>query len=74
MTLLLCIMVSAIVYFGNIFSYSMGVRHGRIVKNNGIPNINPLQVIKDNKYKKEEKIKHDEFAEGLKNVLSFGNE
>lgn len=70
--LMVIIALVVFLYFSNIFSYSMGIKHGRIVKDGGRPNVNPVEIIKTNKETKLEKIKHDEYAEGLANIMAFG--
>lgn len=71
--LILVIALIVLLYFSNIFSYSMGVKHGRIVKNNGVPNVNPIEKVRERKKVKEEEKKIDNFAEGLNNILAYGD-
>lgn len=59
-------------YVTNIVSYSMGIKHGREVRQGGIPNINPVKSIKEHKKKEEEKAKQDNMQEGIQNILNYG--
>ena len=70
--LILVIALVVLLYFSNIFSYSMGIKHGRIVKDGGRPQINPIEIVKEKKAIKLDKAKQDIFAEGLSNIMAYG--
>jgi len=66
--LILVIALVVLLYFSNIFSYSMGVKHGREVKQGNIPKVNPIPQ----RQSKAEKIKEDKIQEGIQNILNYG--
>jgi hypothetical protein len=70
--LILVIALVVLLYFSNIFSYSMGIKHGRIVKDGGRPQVNPVEIAKEKKAIKLDKAKQDVFAEGLSNIMAYG--
>ena len=53
-------------------AYSLGVKHGRTVKADGVPNVNPIKAYKAVKADIEQQKQVDMFAQGLQNILSFG--
>jgi hypothetical protein len=66
-------LVCGLVFFiATIVAYSFGVKHGRIVKDGGVPNVNPVSVYKDVLESKESKKQMDLFSDGLNNILNFG--
>lgn len=70
--LILVIALVVLLYFSNIFSYSMGVKHGIVVKEGGRPQMNPVEIVKEKKAVKLDKAKQDVFAEGLSNIMAYG--
>ena len=73
MQILLGLAIGLVFFIATIVAYSFGVKHGRIVKNDGIPNVNPVKAVKVMQKKAEEEKKHDEIAQGLSNILSYGD-
>lgn len=59
-------------FFLCLISYSFGVKHGRIVKEGGIPNVNPYKAYKAVKADVQAQKQIDAFAEGINNIMSFG--
>lgn len=72
--LILVIALVVLLYFSNIFSYSMGIKHGRIVKDGGKPEINVVKTVKEHQQAKKEQNEQDLFVEGLNNIMAYGNE
>lgn len=72
MIAIVCGICAALLYVTNIFSYSMGVKHGRVVKEGGVPQVNPVKIVEQKKQVKEDKVKQDLQQEGLTNILNFG--
>jgi hypothetical protein len=72
MIITISIIFATLLYFTNILSYVVGVRHGRTVKDNGVPQINPIKARTEHKQHKQEKQKNDLQREGLENILNFG--
>jgi hypothetical protein len=73
MQILLGLAIGLVFFVATITAYSFGVKHGRIVKNDGIPNVNPVKTVKVMQKKAEEEKKSDEIAQGLSNILSYGD-
>lgn len=59
-------------FFMCICAYSFGVKHGRIVSGGGVPNVNPIKAVEVVKAEKQAKQQMDVFAEGLQNIMNFG--
>ena len=72
MEIIIGIVAGILCFVSNVIAYTLGVKHGKIVKNNGIPNMNPVKAFQKKKDERVEKIKQDKFEEGLNNILSFG--
>lgn len=65
--------VGLIFFVSTITAYSFGIKHGRVVKNDGVPNINPVKAIDNIRESKENKVTMDTFTQGLQNILSYGD-
>ena len=66
-------LVVGIFFFASVVvAYCMGIKHGRIIKDGGVPNINPVSVYRDVLESKESKKQMDLFSEGISNILNFG--
>lgn len=61
-------------FYCTIFAYSLGIKHGRIVKHDGVPNVNPIKAVTDIKKESESKKQMDDITQGLQNILNYGNE
>jgi hypothetical protein len=72
MVMALSMIFGLIMFLATVSAYSIGVRHGRVVKDGGIPNINPIRVISNVKAEAETKKEMDKFTQGLHNIMSYG--
>ena len=74
MEMFLGLLIGAVFFIATITAYSLGVKHGRIVKNDGVPNvnINPIKTYQTVKANAEAKKQMDLFTQGINNVLNFG--
>ncbi len=72
MEIIIGLLLGVVFFIATISAYTLGIKHGRIVKHDGIPNINPIGVLTERKTSKEIKQQHDEFMQGLQNILNFG--
>lgn len=65
----------ALFYFAStVTAYALGVKHGRIVRNDGQIELNPKKIIASKKQEKEAMEQVDQLTKGLQNILSFGDE
>lgn len=71
---LVSILLGLIFFIATVTAYSLGIKHGRIVRNDGVPNVNPVKAVQQIKQDKEIKKQMDLFTEGLNNILSYGEE
>lgn len=72
MEILAGICIGIFFFVSNIIAYAIGVKHGRIVKDGGIPNINPIKAYKTAKNDIKTDKQFDLFSEGLNNILNYG--
>jgi hypothetical protein len=72
MEILIGVFVGLLFFICTITAYIFGIKHGRTIKNDGVPNINPVKAYKvvKNDIKQDKQL--DLFAEGLNNILSYG--
>lgn len=73
LTIVIFAMIGGILMFvSNIVAYSLGIKHGRVVKAGGVPEINPVKLYNKKQEEKAKKEEFDKFSEGLSNILNFG--
>lgn len=72
MDILIGLVIGLVFFSATITAYIIGIKHGRVVKADGVPNINPVKAYKAVKADIQQSKQVDLFAEGLANILSYG--
>lgn len=72
MEIFIGILVGLLYTVSTVVAYIIGIKHGRIIKNDGLPNISPIKIIDNSNKEKKQKKELDLFSEGLSNILNYG--
>lgn len=72
MDIILGLAIGLVFFIATITAYIIGIKHGRTIKADGVPNINPIKAVMDVKQDIDTKKQVDLFSEGLNNILNFG--
>jgi len=73
MQLILGLSLGLIFFLCTIYAYTTGLKHGKQLSNNNIPqlNINPVKAYKEHKEEKEVKKEVDKYTQGWQNILAY---
>lgn len=61
-----------VAFFMCIKAYTLGLKHGKQIINNEVPEINPVKAMSRANKKEEEQM--DKITQGLENILSYNGE
>lgn len=72
MEMILGLFVGIVFFSATVGAYTLGIKHGKIIKNDGVPSVNPVEIIKDKKAQEEAQKVADDLTNQINNMLTFG--